>query len=181
MGYIVTKSRIPMVFDTLPAIKMQYGYADLPNIYTMAQMYALADDLAVCVRIFEKRPSETEETILVLAGTEDNMLSLSISKDGCYLCEAKDTAPYVGENDGLSGLDIEVTKKFAGEDEQGYYWGVSVLIPQNSLKKAGIDVNEGSVFKALLLRKNEEKIIAASASDISDKIDSRAFVPVTVN
>ncbi len=181
MGYIVTKSRTPMVFDTLPAIKMQYGYTTLPNIYTMVQMYALADDLAVCVRIFEKIPAETEETTLILAGTEDNMLSLSISKEGCCLYEVQDAVSCLGRNGKSRGLGIKELKKFAGEDEQGCYWGVSMLITQDILQKAGVCLNEGSSFKALLLRKDEEKIIAASVNDISDKIDKSVFMPVTVN
>ncbi len=181
MGYIVTKSRTPMVFDTLPAIKMQYGYSSLPNIYTMAQMYALANDLAVCVRVFEKQPSKTEGTILVLAGQADKALALSISKEGCRLDIASNTVSSLNQNNELPGLEMKVMKKFSGEDEQGYYWGVSVLIPRNSLEEIKIDLNAGADFKALLLRKDKEKIIAASVNGIDDKMDISTFTTVTVN
>ncbi|MDL2324844.1 hypothetical protein LJC61_06830 [Ruminococcaceae bacterium OttesenSCG-928-A16] len=145
MGFWVTQSKTPLVFDAIPAIKVQhYAKNGLP-VYTYARLYALNHDLAVNLCAFERQPAEGSLVGLWLLGTKGRHLAVALGPQTASLTLLQADAP-------PQALPAPSPARFAGVDEQGWYWGANSVIGADILQQVGIKLAVGRQFNAAVYK-----------------------------
>ncbi|MFV0353469.1 MAG: hypothetical protein ACK5JF_14380 [Oscillospiraceae bacterium] len=158
MGIPVTASSTPLVFETLPAIKVtNYSFAKiLTNLYTYARFYVHNGSLVVGVYGFKESPDEQDRISLVV-GQKNRYLLLSISPRQASLVLADDAATLQTQT-GVQ-LPAPSLSPFAGTDEQGWFWGAEAILSADVLQQAGLVLTPGAQFGAAVFyhRSNQEE------------------------
>ncbi len=153
----VSKSLTPLVFDTLPALKVRHysGKAALGNTYTLARLYALGSCLALSLCVFEEAPAEESHVAFCVAGKTGAFLKFCLTKSTAELtlCGAPQTEV----------LQTPKPERFTGQDEQGWYWGGSLLLPEAALQALGLGLAVGEEFGANLIRYRSDETVFGTA------------------
>ena len=146
MPFPIVQSNVPLVFDTLPDLKVRYFRAHGPqdNIYTYAQMYAMPQGLALGLRAFEQTPGADSQIVFALGQPQGSVLRFCL-------------APGEAALDLLAGGDVRPLSlpevvRFAGEDEHGWYWGAQLVLPAEDLLSACCTLQAGSAFGIAVLK-----------------------------
>lgn len=147
MGTPVTASNVPLVFETLPAVKVtNYSFAKiLTNLYTYARFYVYNGSLVVGVYGFKESPDEQDRISLVV-GQKSNYLLFSISPKQSSLVLANETTTLHTQT-GVQ-LPAPALSFFAGTDEQGWFWGAETTLTAEVLQQAGLVLTTGAQFDA---------------------------------
>lgn len=151
MGVFLPYSQKPLIYDTLPAYKVQY-YQQTPNqqkIYCYARLYLLQGQLAVNMVSFEAAPApESRMGFLMQSVAHAFYLEAAPDKTVLYT---------INENAGLPwcaacqpAAQQPQAAGFAGQDEQGSYWGVELLLPAQASQQLGLQ--PGAVFEGCLFK-----------------------------
>lgn len=158
MALPLSISNTPLVFDALPAIKVnQYrGKSQSHNIYTYARMYILQDALAFSLYCFERTPPPQSRASLVLGRDADALLDYSLSPTEANLL--------LRLPNGTSSIyPPPEPSYFSGEDEQGWFWGAKAILPPDLLAMVGCHLHPGDEFRAAVLKtRTDEDAFGAS-------------------
>lgn len=148
----VSRSPVPLEFDTLPALKVRHWYParQAPRLYTLARCYLLGDTLQLSLAAFERTPPPTSR-LSFAAGAGDTLLLARLGPHSAqlFLCGAGAQNALWADAPGDT-LPLEAPVYFAGADEQGWYWGARLALPQAALAGAGIagaPAFPGAVFR----------------------------------
>ena len=175
MAYPVLLCNSPRVFDTLPVLKARY-YAQVgtaSNIYSFARFYFLSGGLQLSMCAFEREPAATSHVAFSLYGEGEHMLLLTLNPchSGVFLLPAH-PMPQLW-NHGGTIMPHTAPQRFAGVDEQGWYWGGQFMLPHSLLQKAGLDPSNGAQYRAAVLKYKGG--IFQGASHTGAPLDARAF------
>lgn len=157
MAIPVTISDEPLVYDTLPALKVRYykGGDGRSGIYTFGRFYFLKDALALCLNVFEQAPDEKSRAEFALGAGTDDYLRLRVWRDSAELALCGPAGEQV--------LEAPAPEYIAGGDEQGWYWGAKLLLGAPLLAKAGLSVQPGAAFRAAVCKARDgEEAFGAS-------------------
>lgn len=148
MAAPVSYSSTPLVFDALPALKVRYYTASIPfKIYTYARMYVQAGALALSFYCFEKQPQPGSGVSFGVTQPGKSLLFLSLFPENVTLAQYP-LGTLLPTTTGGTPLPAPAPAYFAGQDEQGWYWGASVLLPRALLGQCGLTLAPGAVFNA---------------------------------
>lgn len=146
----VTKSEHPLVQDTVPAIKARYynGANGDGHIYTFARIYFWERRLALNTCCFQRTPPANSRVAFALAG-QNNCIYITLPPK-----EAGAPSVSIGAAQSFHSplqpfgtpLPSPAPLYFAGNDEQGWYWGANVVLEEDLVGKTGLDVAPGNVF-----------------------------------
>lgn len=175
----VSKSNIPLVMDTLPALKTCRYFGAMPggNIYSFARFYVLGERLSVSLCVFERTPPpESRISFAVGSGTAQYLLVALSPKNTqpvtARLCPATGFGPFPPPA-GCLCVAAPEAQYFAGEDEQGWYWGANLLLEQSLLRQAGCTLALGSQFYAAVFKYFEgSPAFGSSAPAVSNQSPS---------
>lgn len=150
MSFLVTHSETPLFFDALPALKVRY-YKEAegtPNIYSYARFFLLKGQLALSLYSFEKQPASTSCIAFAIQGPP-HLLVEARPEECCF---------YKIENETKTSLPLEVQPSFfAGQDEQGWYWGTNMVLPASFLSLCGKTFAPENSFAAAVLKYNTQQ------------------------
>ncbi len=135
-------STASLELDALPALTARY-YRGRPALYTQARVYAAPQGLHVGLWVFQRQPQPLAHACFAVAGAA-GLVCAQITPSAAGLHELPlSAAPFPGDE---NGMPPEETRFFAGEDEQGWYWGGSLLVPAAVLARAGAQCQPGNVL-----------------------------------
>ena len=151
MAIPITKSDTPLVADALPALKVRhyYGQNTGKNIYTFARFYFLQGGMDVTLNIFEKDPDKYTCAKFAISGLNHKMLLLEVNPQEAKLS--------LWEKGMSTMLPAPKPNFFAGEDEQGWYWGAGIIINKEILAELGVPIHNGREFGAALLKTRQDE------------------------
>ena len=111
-------------FDIIPFIKLTCPttMTILQRIYCQAQMAVSGDMLLVRLLAFEAEPSEDSRFELVLTGPAGKSLATADAKGNFAFSTPQGDRTHAMK-----------TRRIAGEDLQGVYWGAVLELPMNAL------------------------------------------------
>lgn len=149
----ISKSRVPLEFDSLPALKAVYWDAAAQRrVYTQAKFYLLEDAVQVNLLVFEKQPEQDSAASFILCGTTACLVLTAQGPQAEIEVKPNGTSLNMllhRERD--KALPIAV-QALSGQDEQGQFWGVKAEIPFALLKQAGIGLQEGEELSGGLVK-----------------------------
>ena len=145
VSFLVTHSAAPLFFDALPALKVRHYTKEgsAANIYSYARFYLLNGQLALNLYAFEKEPPAT------------SCIGFAIHGETSLLIEARPQECFFYTLDGTAKTSIATEAQpsfFAGQDEQGWYWGVSLVLPSSLLSLCGGSFLPGNSFPVAVLK-----------------------------
>lgn len=150
MAFLVTNSQTPLIFDALPALKVAH-YAQgeqLPKIYSYARFYFKKEQLALELYAFEKQPAPTSCIGFALQGPP--VLLVEARPGECRF--------YKVEQGSKTQLEVEASPYFlAGQDEQGWYWGASMVLPASFISLCKCNFAKESGFAAGVFKYSTER------------------------
>lgn len=151
----ISKSNTPLVFDALPALKVRHyqGVSARGNIYTLARLYVLGDALALSLCAFEKNPPPESRVGFGIGKQAGPVLVLALSPKTVQLRLTP----------GEESLPPPEAAYFAGQDEQGWYWGANLNLEPGVLAKAGVDLAREGGFWANLAKYRSDETAFGSA------------------
>ncbi len=136
----------PLNFDVLPVIKLECSQTVpiLQRIYAQAQLACTDTDLITRLAAFESSPSQDSRFEIIFAGPAGRV-AVKVDAKGfvSLITPAGEPTP------------LMKTRRIAGEDLQGVYWGVVLEIPLTLLYgDATIDATANHViFKGNIYKK----------------------------
>lgn len=153
----LTASNTPLVFDTISALKVQryYGLPPGRNVYTYGRFYMMQGQLALSLACFERDPAPACRAAFALCGQQGSMVFT-------VMAPARSHSVLLPEP--TAGLTLKEAENhpaqpsgpppeyFAGEDEQGWYWGANLILPSSLLQSAGIGTRPGTPLRAAVYR-----------------------------
>lgn len=155
----VAMSDTPLAFEALPALKVTCFCPAEPGaeqpatppleVYTQARLYVLQRALQLELTVFEREPMPASRVAFVLGGPADGFLLLELSPQvlGLHYCtKHANLWALPEENTAL------VPARFAGEDEQGWYWGARLHLEQATLAGIGCRLVPAARFAGGILR-----------------------------
>ena len=158
----ISKSATPVVFDTLPALKVRHyhGRSALGNIYTFARLYVLEHSLAISLCSFEESPPPQSRVAFCVGEAAGRFLRLALSPEEATLtlCGTPKEEP----------LPAPAPSYFSGQDEQGWYWGAHLLLAPSLLEKAGVDFADDEHFCAALVKYRTDEDAFGSAFPVQN-------------
>ncbi len=156
MAFPVMQSTLPVVLDTLPALKVRryHGQSKMGNVYCYARMYFLKDSLQLSLCAFERAPDAATRIEFAVGGTEKAFLLLSLSREGATLSRCGGGMPLV--------LPAPPPAFFSGVDEQGWYWGAQVSLAAPLLAQAGMVPLPREFSAAVFKTRTDEDAFGAS-------------------
>ena len=149
----VPKSAPPLLPETLPALKLPFLYGAPPkgNIYTQVRLYMGQHGLSLNLCAFERTPPDESRLSFSVfcAGEAALLLSFGPEEQGASLWQL----PAIGfdgpELQKGTALFLPFPPAYiAGADEQGWYWGATVIIPSTHLQAIGCSLSNGALFHA---------------------------------
>lgn len=160
----VTKSDTPLVPDTLPALKVRHycgGIAPRRQIYSFARLYMLGDALSLSLYGFEREPEDSSRLAFAFcaAASKANCIIVTLAPQHVHSnlisgCPLDTPLPLAGQS---SPLAAPAAAYFAGVDEQGWYWGASILLPAGLVRECGSALDVGTDFYAAVFKYDEGK------------------------
>lgn len=147
MEILISQSEVPLVFDAIPAIKVSHYVSQGLSIYTYARVYALKNDIILNLCSFERDPIEESAIQFYFyqkGETAQMVVTLTPTK---LFCEIEQ------DNGNKEKIELEQPTRFSGTDEQGWYWGGNVTVPQIILRKIGIEVEVGKSFTGAVVKR----------------------------
>lgn len=147
METLISQSSEPMVFDAIPAVKVGYYKPEGLSIYTYARLYALENDIMLNLCSFERDPRE-DSAIEFYFGKKGTKQELIVTLTPNSLSCKMDT-----QEKGEQLVSLADPMRFAGVDEQGWYWGANMVIPGKYLKEIGIQVKAGHSFSGAVVKR----------------------------
>lgn len=171
MATPVSKSTTPLVFEALPALKVRHycGKAAFGNIYTFARLYVLGAGLALSLCSFEEHPDRESRVAFCVAG-QAGVLRLVLNSESAEL--------FYEDGEGKEQLPSPERTCFSGQDEQGFYWGANLVLPEEVLLKTGLRLSETQEFCAALIKYRGDERAFGSAFPVineEDPFDSAHF------
>ncbi len=167
----VTRSTTPLVYDTLPALKVRhFTPAAERRIYTLARFYFLKDTLALSLAAFEKDPHPTSRVEFAVTGRADRLLLFSLTPGDAELALCMGGKKHA--------LIAPEPAYFSGVDEQGWYWGANTQLSAAHLAEVGLHVKKDEVFSAALFKQQAEQSGFGSSFPITNpdtRLDIAAF------
>lgn len=164
MAFSVPLSAAPLQAGTLPALKTRHFSSAGPKarIYTMARLYLLQGDLMLDLCAFERTPAPESYITFAAGGSGPHFFQLRLAPQEALLslCPQGRALALYGPPAGQA-LDAPVPARYAGSDEQGWYWAAGVRIPAAVLATAGIAMQGGAGFQAALF-KHQGNAVGAS-------------------
>lgn len=148
MAIPVTQSNTPLFFDAIPAVKVRYYNEDGLPVYTYARLYALGKQLAVNLCAFERKPSAASRIDFCIGDSHKSLL-LSLGEQQAELFLQQSGQP-------LFPLPTPPANHFTGEDEQGWHWGASFILPASALQQAGVTLTQHATFRAAVCKRWEK-------------------------
>lgn len=139
----VSISRVPLVFDALPALKVRHYESGMQpgNVYAFARLYVWQRSLALSLSVFEKDPAGDSRVSFGVCGKEKAAVLVA------QLSPASLTLTLHGPA-GEEALPPPEVARFSGADEQGWYWGGNCTLPPEALAGAGLDFAADTAFFA---------------------------------
>lgn len=131
-------SESPLFFDTLPALKTRWGSGG-DVLYCLARFYQDASAFHLSLSAFERDPAPESRLALALAAQDGRGLLAQLSPREARLIPFGPQAPL---NLFAEAGTATPAKHFAGDDEQGWYWGAQLAIGRDVLEAAGIGFDE---------------------------------------
>ncbi len=164
MAYTVFCGNELRVFDTLPALNARFAAEDAneKQIYTTARLYFEGEKLHVCLIAFEREPTPQSGVVFVLAGGDERMLYCTVNPDkasATLISAQPDMGAHLPQGEEIA---LATAGYFAGQDEQGWYWGAQIELSPDVLCKINVKAQKGESFRAALLKKERERLQAAS-------------------
>lgn len=147
----VTQCDVPLVAETLPALKVRYYSEMAEDVYTFARMYVLQDSLSVSLYKFERTPPSASRLAFAVAAAEGpKVLFASVGPQqsgfcNVALCDGAGALPPCKE---AVALEAPTPTWFGGVDEQGWYWGAEVVLSAEVLAQAGCILRPGAMYCA---------------------------------
>lgn len=165
MSVPVSQSNVPLVVDALPALKVRY-YPSVPSgssflpYYTYARQYVLNGSLVLSLYCFCQHPRPGDEILFALGKAPHSVLLASLlpANGGVTLQLCNTTGQ--GKTFPLPALP-QPPRYYAGNDEQGWYWGATFTIPATTLKEAECCLTLGTQYRAAVLLKSGTKYAAS--------------------
>ncbi|MDL2293652.1 hypothetical protein LJC60_03375 [Ruminococcaceae bacterium OttesenSCG-928-D13] len=160
MVFPVTISDIPLELDTLPALKTRYFCHDgsLPardtaRIYTMARLYVQNGVLQLGLSAFERDPAPDSSISFALGGEGQQFALVTLTPEDATLEVLEKTPPpaLFGGREAVLETPLEAGR-FAGQDEQGWYWGAQMALPKTVLAGCGCPLSPGARFGGALFK-----------------------------
>ncbi|MFV0412318.1 MAG: hypothetical protein ACK5L3_03485 [Oscillospiraceae bacterium] len=172
----VSKSDIPLVMDTLPALKTCRYFGEMPggNIYSFARFYVFKKQLSVSLCVFERTPPPESRISFAIGGGAAQYLLVTLSPKNTQpaaarLCPEAGFGPFPPPAGSTRAAPPEA-QYFAGEDEQGWYWGANLLLEETLLRQAGCPLMLGSQFYAAVFKHFEgSPAFGSSAPAVSNQ------------
>lgn len=145
MEQFISQSDKPLVFDAIPAVKVCHYATDGLPIYTYARLYALKKDIVLDLCSFEREPLENSAIKFYFCknGTEDQIVVTITPVD--FTCE-------ITKDGKKEMVALGALSRFGGVDEQGWYWGGNILIPDEYMKQIGLQIKSGSHFGGAVVK-----------------------------
>ena len=163
MNIPVTFSEQPLHFDVMQAVKVRYYWGDerCPPLYAYGRMYVHAGTLCASLTVFQKQPEEQNCIALAVSnGKKILFYTLSPFSGRLFLCPSGSQLPPDSSSTLLSASE---PLRFAGDDEQGWYWGAQIEISPEMLAKAGLSLILGSDFKAAVFYYRTDTVFGGSS------------------
>lgn len=145
MPFPVTFSSVPIVADTLPALKVRYycGTAAHKKLYAYARLYVLQGSLQLSLYCFEQTPTANSRLSFLLSKRGKSMVLSVWEKQASLSFQTP-----LGE----STLELPVPSFFSANDEQGWYWGAHISIPDYLLQQGDFYLHCGESFVGALFQ-----------------------------
>ncbi len=129
MPFLITDSAVPLLMETVPALKIAHfnGIPARDTVYAYLRCYICRGALHVAVTGFDGQPPATVRFGLALADADDTTkyLFLSLAPSG-----ENSLAVYsVADQKVQQSLDAPLTQIVTGGDEQGLYWSAESVLP----------------------------------------------------
>ncbi len=160
MAVLITESTTKLEFDTLGAVKISNFVGDITPIYSYARFYAVAGELAVGIKVFERSDiADSTVTLRIKSPDSEDELCIELCLNVASYC-------YVVRDGVKSEIDASVANFYSGDDNQGFYWGVNFSVEKNTLKQINLKAVSGVNFLAnILLTRSSEKGCGSACSD----------------
>lgn len=139
MAIPVSYSKKPLFFDALPAQKVQYYTPDcINNIYTFARIYVHKEDLMLSLSVFQKEPTEQDWAVFLLHSQTQGLLTICINVHTAFM--------FKQQNGKTTPIPVPSIERFAGEDEQGWYWSAGLCINKELLQEIDCPLKPHQTF-----------------------------------
>lgn len=155
MPFAVSISKLPLVYSTLPALKVRYWNNTQNHIYAMARLYFLNGNMHISLQAFERRPKNTSY-IEFAFGTGVSIMQIRVSPNQAVFAVRDASFPPKIFDDSITWAHLPETTDFAQSDEMGHSWGKHILVPSHILRKSGISGQVKSKFYAAVLKYSSE-------------------------
>lgn len=186
MPFLVTRSSRPVVFDALPALKVNWYHtpAAMPKVYSYARFYLHRNALALSLYAFERDPLPESRVAFALGGNSGRFLLLALGPHTVQLSVHGPEEHSFLWQPPLVSLPPPAPQRFTGEDEQGWHWGALLQMDRPLLQQVGFSPDADGEFRAAVFKysTNSQDYGASFASNRPDALpvwdDFGRFVPV---
>lgn len=158
VAFPVLKATGPLPADTLPAVQVSHYWGRRPHIYTLARLAVHNEALHLSLLAFERAPQPGSVVAFALAAAQQPgsflFLELSPGAVSVRLFPASAASQALPPQGGRLLALPAAPGRFGGVDEQGWFWGANLLLPEDLLAHAHIPLGSGQVFWGALYKYN---------------------------